>query len=147
MQKKTWLIIAVISIALTSLCTGTAFSAEAALYLDQQTDYPRTDFGSGSYTGYTFLWAGNVWYNGVHIGDFTANITKTTFTGYDGVVMNYDIIIPQGGAIAEFFSVRANHISTGSGAAKGIIYATSPAWSNMVGLPVNIYGDTLIITY
>lgn len=145
MHKKTWLITAVISIALISLFAGAAFAAEAILLLDQTSPLVRTEFGGGA--AYTMIWGGDVWFNGTKIGDFTGNMSKTVYTGYNGAIINYDIVIPISGAIGEFISVRTNHISTGSGSAKGIIYAASPAWSYMVGLPVDIFGDTLIITY
>jgi hypothetical protein len=54
MKKNTWLAIAVVSMAITSLFVGTAFSAELDLTLSQKTDISRTNHiaaGAGSDQG------------------------------------------------------------------------------------------------
>jgi hypothetical protein len=61
--------------------------------------------------------------------------------------MNYEIIIPSGGAIGEFISARTNHTVSGSGSDKWTIYATSPSWNSIMGSAVEITGDTMVITY
>ena len=115
--------------------------------LVKKTDSSRQDFGTGTYTAYTMIWAGDVKFVGNKIGDYTASVTKTTYTGSNGAIMNYDIVLPQGGSIGEFISIRTNHIATGSGSDKGIIYATSPAFKSFIGYSVVLSGDTMSILY
>ncbi len=147
MNKKTWLAIAVVSVAITSLLVGTAFSAELDLTLSSKTGFSRTDFGTGTYTAYTMVWAGDVLNGATKIGDFTATLTKTTYTGENGYAINYDIMVPGGGPLAEFVSVRTNHIVSGAGSDKGVIYAASPVLKDLIGVPVTMDGDTMRITY
>lgn len=124
-----------------------AFAGQIDLQLVQKTNLLRQDFGSGTYTAFTMIWAGDVNYLGSKIGDYTASFTKTTYTGNNGSTTNYDIIIPQGGPIGEFVSIRTNHITTGSGSDKGTIYATSPAFKSFIGYSVVLSGDTMSILY
>ena len=123
-----------------------SFAGEINLTLDKKTDYSRQDFGTGTYTAFTMIWAGDVKYLGSKIGDFTGSVTKTTYTS-TAWSMNYEIIIPTGAPIADSVSVRTTHITTGSGSDKGIIYAATPNFKSFVGSNVTITGDTMIITF
>jgi hypothetical protein len=123
-----------------------SFAADLTLTLAKKTDYSRQDFGTGTYTAYTMVWAGDVTYLGSKIGDYTATITKTTYTSAAASI-NYEIIIPTGEAIPDSVSVKTAQISTGSGSEKGIIYAATPNFKALVGSNVIKTGDTMIISY
>ena len=124
-----------------------AFAGDIITFqLIKKTDYSRQDFGSGTYTAYTMIWAGDVMYLGSKIGEYTASITRTTYAGSNGNITNYDIITPpQAGSIGEFISVRTTHITTGSGSDKGTVYAASPAFKSLMGKSVVMSGDTMTI--
>ncbi|MBI5590448.1 MAG: hypothetical protein HY881_08210 [Deltaproteobacteria bacterium] len=146
MKKMMFSYFITLSFLLFVLCP--AFAAEINLDLAQKTDLLRQDFGSGTYTAFTMIWAGDVNYQGNKIGDYTASVTKTTYTGSNGWSMNYEIIIPTGGEpIGDFVSIRTTHITTGSGSDKGIIYAASPKFKFLVGNEVTITGNTMNIHY
>jgi hypothetical protein len=130
-----------------TIILGPVFAGQIDLQLLQKTDYIRQDFGSGTYTAYSMLWAGDVFYMGNKIGDYTTSYSKTTYTGDNGSTRNCDIIIPTGGAIGEFISIRTNHITTGSGSDHGTIYAASPAFKSFIGYSVVKSGNTLSILY
>jgi hypothetical protein len=124
------------------------FAGTIVLTLDKKTDYLRQGgFTSGTYTAFTLIWSGDVNYLGSKIGEFTTSETKTTYTGINGTIMNYDIIIPAQGGIGDFVSVRANHITTGSGSDKGTVYATSPSLKAFIGSTVTIDGNAMTINY
>ena len=123
-----------------------SFATDLTLTLDQKTDLIRQDFGTGTYTAFRMLWAGDVKYQGSKIGDFTASVTKTTYTA-TAWSMNYELIIPTGGPIPDSVSVRSTRILTGSGSEKGIIYAATPNLKAIVGSNITITGNTMVISY
>lgn len=123
-----------------------SFAADLTLTLDQKTDLIRQDFGTGTYTAFTMLWAGDVKYQGSKIGDFTGSVTKTTYTS-TAWSMNYELIIPTGEPIPDSISVRTTRILAGSGSEKGIVYAATPNFKALVGSNVTTTGDTMVISY
>lgn len=125
------------------LFPGAAIAEEVTIELVKTSGYSRIDFDDA----YTMIWSGDVIHEGSTIGDFTAQVTKTTHTGSNGSVQQYDLIIPGSGDIADFVSIRTNHIMTGSGADSGIVFATSPTFKFLIGATVEKAGETTLITW
>ncbi len=147
MDMRTGVLAAMISICLSLVGTGSAVAGEIDLQLIYRTGIERNDFGTGSHSAYTTIQAGDVYLSGTKIGDFTVTLTATTYTGANGLLMQYDLLIPGSGPIAEFLAARANQITTGSTSGHGIIYAASPAFKAAIGLEVVIAGNTFKILY
>lgn len=144
-MKKSMMVL-LMSLCFMCVVVSPAFAAQLTLTLTKTTDYSRTDFGTGNFTAYTMVWAGDVYLSGSKIGDFTATLTKTTYTSSASPI-NYDIIVPSGGTIPDFISVKTSHIPTGNGYDHGSIYATSPALSSLIGKTVTMNGATMTIAY
>jgi hypothetical protein len=152
---KRYLLVTVIVIFIWVLGLSAAFAGELDLQLVTKTDSSQGNFGTGSYPASTVVYAGDVLFQGTKIGAFTATSTGTTYTGIDGVMMQYDVMIPPvpnfGDSPSEFFSVKTNHVITGvlnpATVDRGVIYAASPALKSLTGLEVVILGTTLEIMY
>jgi hypothetical protein len=133
-----------------------AFAAELDLQLDTKTNSQQTTFGTGAYPATTTVYAGDVYLGESKVAQFTATSTKTSYTGINGYVVDYEIIVPLSGFtgldyLGDFFSVKTNRIYTGvispASIDHGIIYAASPALKALIGLEVQIEGNTLKIMY
>ncbi|MFX0139896.1 MAG: hypothetical protein ACFFDN_40015 [Candidatus Hodarchaeota archaeon] len=135
-QKK-FILTFILTICISFILSSSSSAGEISLDLIRTTDYSRTNFDEA----FIMVWAGDVKYLGNTIGDFTAVLTKTTHTGTNGSIIQYDLIIPGSGKIGDFISIRANHIVTGSGADHGLVYATSPAYKFLVGATFEKEGD------
>ncbi|MGE0087810.1 MAG: hypothetical protein AB7S75_25645 [Desulfococcaceae bacterium] len=149
MKKR--IITSLMTLCFVLIIFNPVFGEEILLQLIKKTDYSLQDSkfyesSSGQYPGYALIYGGDVYYMGEKIGDFTANFTKTTYTGDNGRIINYDIIVPSGGSLAEFISVRANIISA-KGPGHGTIYAASPAFKSLMGNNVEISEDIMRILY
>ena len=135
---------------------GAAFADEVDLQLVVGTNNQTTTFGTGSYLATTTVYAGDVYLGESKVAQFTATSTKTSYTGINGYVVDYEIIVPLSGFtgldyLGDFFSVKTNRIYTGvispASIDHGIIYAASPALKALIGLEVEIVGPTLKIMY
>jgi hypothetical protein len=151
MKKR--MITALMTLGFLLIILSPAFGEVIILQLIKKTDLSVQDSrfllspsGTGQYPGYSFIYAGDVYNIGNKIGEFTASSTKTTYAGDDGWVMNYDIVLPLGGPVGEFISIRAARISA-DGSGHGTIYATSPALKSLIGYAVEMTGDTIYIPY
>ncbi len=122
-----------------------AFAASLNLTLTRTSAYSRVDFDSA----YTMVWSGDIFYSGFNIGEFNAVLTKTNTSGAIGYVTQYDlvIVVPGAGPVPEFVSIRTTHITAGSGADHGIIFASSPALKSYVGATVVMTGSSVTVTY
>ena len=111
--KTTATRLAILTLSVCVLATGTSQTqkntSQLVVELSHRLDYARTDFNHA----YTMVWAGEVNFGGKKVGEFTATMTKTTRTGQNGAIIQYDIIIPEGGPIAEFFSVELTTFAPG----------------------------------
>jgi thiol-disulfide isomerase/thioredoxin len=116
---------------------------QLTVQLVRTSEYSRTDFGDA----FTMVWAGDVKLQGKAAGEFTATLTKTTKTGKNGAITQYDLIVPGNGPIAEFLSIRTNHIVTGNGSDHGTIFATSPAYKLLLAASVDIKGGEMTIKW
>jgi hypothetical protein len=96
---------------------------------------------------FTMVWAGEVTLRGLSVGEFTAELTKTIKTGYNGTIEQYDIIIPSDKPISDFMSIRTNHMGTGDGAAHGVVFAASPEYRFLLGAVVEMKGDATTIRW
>jgi len=153
---KKGLMLTAIALCLMVFGLNSAFAAEIDLQLLTQTESSQSNFGSGPHPASITVYAGDVLYLGVKIGQFTAVQTRTTWTGIKGDIMEYDIIVPQGGfngldSLGDFFSIRTNHIATGllnpPTIDTGVIYAASAPYKSLMGLDVQLSGSTLKIMY
>jgi hypothetical protein len=111
--------------------------------LVRTSEYSRTDFRGA----YTMVWAGEVRLRGKNVGEFTATLTKTTKTGENGAITQYDLIVPGNGRIAEFLSIRTNHIVTDDGADHGTVFATSPSYKFLLTASVEMKGKETTIKW
>lgn len=141
----TWL--AILTLSVCVLSTGASKTqkntSQIVVELSHRLDYARTDFNHA----YTMVWAGEVNFGGKKVGEFTATMTKTTRTGQNGAITQYDILIPESGPIAEFFSVRTNHIVTGAGSDHGLVFAASPKYKFLIGAAVQMEGAKTTIEW
>ena len=132
-----------------------ASAGEIDAQLVRMTDIAQGDFGTGTYPASIVVYAGDVIYEGTKIGTFTATSTGTKYTGIDGVMMQYDVIIPPvpnfGDSPSDFFSMKTNHVITGilnpPTVERGVIYTATGALNFLMGLEVVISGDALKIMY
>jgi hypothetical protein len=123
--------------------SGIALAGVLNLELVRTSKYSRTDFDQA----FMMVWSGDVKYSGKTVGYFTAVVTKTTLTGKNGSVTQYDLVIPGRGPIGEFISIRTNHIVTGSGSDHGVVFAASPAYKFLIGAVVKMAGVKVRITW
>jgi len=153
---KKGLMVTTIALCLSVFGLSAAFAAEIDLELVKQTGTSQTNFGAGPNPASITVYAGDVLFLGTKIGQFTATQTRTTWTGIKGDVMEYDIIVPQGGfngldSLGDFFSIRTNRIATGvlnpPTVDTGVIYAASAPYKLLMGLSVQMAGTTLKIMY
>lgn len=132
---------------LTLVLLGAYHQASAAtvtVTLTQTSPFSRIDFDSA----YTMVWSGDVFFGGIKIGEFNAQLTKTNTTGANGYATQYDIVIvPGGGATPEFLSARTIHFTTGSGSDNGMIFAASSVLKGLVGASVVMTGSSATVTY
>ncbi len=154
MKKR--LMFTAIALCISVLGLGTALAGELDLQLVVGTNNQTTTFGTGSYPATTTVYAGDVYLGTSKVAQFTATSTKTSYTGINGFVVDYEIIVPLSGFtgldyLGDFFSVKTNRIYTGvispASIDRGIIYAASPALKGLIGLEVQIEGNTLKIMY
>ncbi len=123
--------------------SSTVFAESLTITLHRTSDYGRVDFAPA----YMMAWSGAVRFQGVKVGEFNSSFVKTTLTGSAGYVTQYDLVIPAGGPLPEFISIRTSHIVTGSGSDQGVIFATSPDLVPLIGSAVTMSGEIVTITY
>ena len=126
---------------------------QLTIQLTQTTKFSRINFDDA----YTMVWAGEVTLRGLTVGEFTAKLTQTIKTGYNGAIFQYDIIIPSdkqqrqdisGGPISDFMSIRTNHtMLTEEGEDHGVVFATSPEYRFLLGAAVEMDGEVTTITW
>jgi hypothetical protein len=116
---------------------------QLTVQLVRTSKYSRTDFDEA----YTMVWAGDVKLQGKTVGEFTATLTKTTKTGNNGAITQYDLIVPGNGPIAEFLSIRTNHIVADNGSDHGIVFATSPTYKFLLAASVEMKGGETAIKW
>ncbi|MEJ2010335.1 MAG: hypothetical protein P8Z30_19635 [Acidobacteriota bacterium] len=154
-MKKLFMVTA-IALCLLVFGLSAAFAAELDLQLVAGTNTQTTSFGTGSHPATTTVYAGDVYLGAQKLAQFTATSTSTNYTGINGQVWDYEIIVPLSGFtgldyLGDFFSVKTNRINTGVISPltidRGIIYAASPALKSLIGLEVEIDGNTLKIFY
>ncbi len=127
---------------------GVLFAASGTVQLVKTSSYFRVNFPSSTEPyGYMMIWDGDVKLNDQVIGEFVGKIIKTSNVGSKGYETDYHITIDLGTTIADFLSVKTNHITTGSGSDVGIIYAASPAFKVLIGASIAMSGDDMTITW
>lgn len=130
-------------LAICVALSGEAFAADITLSFAKKSDYNRIDMS----TAFMMVWSGDVLYNSVKVGEFNASLTKTTLTGQNGAVEQYDVVVPSSGPVGDFLSIRTVHSTAGNGYDQGIIFAASPALKEVVGATVIMNGSNVTITY
>jgi hypothetical protein len=153
---KRLLLVTAIALCLLAFGMSTAFAAELDLQMVVGTNNQTTTFGTGSYLATTTVYAGDIYYEGSKLAQFTATSTNTSYPSMNGWVVDYEIIVPLSGFtgldyLGDFFSVKTIRKYTGiispASIDRGIIYAASPALKSLIGFEVEILGDTLKIYY
>lgn len=141
-RRITLLILVLLSLGIL-IGAGLPAGKDITLEFTRTSQYARTNFNHA----YTMVWCGDVTLKGKKVGEFTASLTKTNKTGANGAVQQYDVIIPDMNPIADFFSIRTNHIVTGAGADHGVVFATSPEYKFLNGATVEMKGKTTRIAW
>jgi hypothetical protein len=115
------------------------FAGEVALSLSAKTSIKiLDDFGTGTYKANSSIFAGDVLYEGIKIGEYTGHASTTTYTSQE--IILYDIMLIRTTGVSEFVSIRmiadSNGLPSGLIKSQGLIVGASPALKYLIGLSV-----------
>lgn len=139
-MKKHFIRLIVVGCILLMSSGSEIFASELSLSLVNRTSIPLlNNYGPGStYKANSTIEAGDVFYDGDKVGDYTGLVSTTTYTSQE--VILYDIMLLRSTGVSDFFTIRmimdSNGIPAGEIKSQGLVTGASPALKSYIGFSV-----------